>query len=109
MSRANSRATDNHLIFGMQQFKPEEFAGQIAQNMDNAWGIVRCIIDMLNREKDGKYVIMKDPNKVNQIYIEFKKDSIIKLYLFLFVIFNFTANDSIVRSSGKCIVRGRRR
>jgi translation initiation factor 3 subunit D len=48
----------------MQQFKPEEIAGQIAQNMDNAWGIVRCIVDMLNREKDGKYVIMKDPNKV---------------------------------------------
>lgn len=63
VSRANPRATDNHLILGMQQFKPEEFAGQIAQNMDNAWGIVRCIVDMLNKEKDGKYVIMKDPNK----------------------------------------------
>ena len=48
----------------MQQFKPHEFGGQIALNMDNAWGIVRCIIDYLNKQKDGKYIIMKDPNKV---------------------------------------------
>lgn len=65
VSRANPRATDNHLILGMQQFKPEEFAGQIAMNMDNAWGIVRCIVDILNKQPDGKYVIMKDPNKVS--------------------------------------------
>jgi len=49
----------------MQQFKPLEFASQIALNMDNAWGIVRCIIDFLNKQTDGKYIIMKDPNKVN--------------------------------------------
>jgi len=47
----------------MQQFKPQEFASQIALNMDNAWGIVRCIIDFLNKQSDGKYIIMKDPNK----------------------------------------------
>ena len=63
VSRSNARATDSHLILGMQQFKPEEFASQMALNLDNAWGIVRCIVDMLNREKDGKYIIMKDPNK----------------------------------------------
>jgi translation initiation factor 3 subunit D len=64
VSRVNVRATDKHAILGMQQFKPHEFGGQIALNMDNAWGIVRCIIDYLNKQKDGKYIIMKDPNKV---------------------------------------------
>lgn len=63
VSRVNVRATDKHAILGMQQFKPHEFGGQIALNMDNAWGIVRCIIDYLNKQKDGKYIIMKDPNK----------------------------------------------
>lgn len=48
----------------MQQFKPDEFATQIALNMDNAWGVVRVIIDILRKQKDGKYLIMKDPNKV---------------------------------------------
>ena len=64
MSRVNVRATDKHVILGMQEFKPAEFGTQIALNMDNAWGIVRCIIDYLNKQKDGKYIIMKDPNKV---------------------------------------------
>ena len=66
VSRVNVRATDKHVILGMQQFKPNELSSQIALNMDNAWGVVRCIIDFLNKQKDGKYIIMKDPNKVNK-------------------------------------------
>lgn len=68
VSRVNSRATDKHVILGVQQFKPEEFATQIALNMDNAWGVVRVIIDYLRKQKDGKYLIMKDPNKVNFVF-----------------------------------------
>lgn len=63
VSRVNVRATDKHVILGMQQFKPNELSSQIALNMDNAWGVIRCIIDFLNKQKDGKYIIMKDPNK----------------------------------------------
>lgn len=63
VSRQNVRATDKHVILATQQFKPNEFASQIALNIDNAWGIVRCIIDFLLKQKDGKYIIMKDPNK----------------------------------------------
>lgn len=63
VSRLNPRATDKHVILGMQQFNPDEFATQIALNIDNAWGVVRVIIDMLKKQKDGKYLIMKDPNK----------------------------------------------
>jgi translation initiation factor 3 subunit D len=64
VSRVNVRATDKHVILGMQEFGPQEFGEQISLNMDNAWGIVRCIIDYLFSQPDGKYVIMKDPNKV---------------------------------------------
>lgn len=64
VSRVNVRATDKHVILGMQEFGPQEFGEQISLNMDNAWGIVRCIIDYLFSQQDGKYVIMKDPNKV---------------------------------------------
>ena len=31
--------------------------------MDNAWGIVRCIIDLVRKQDDGKFLIVKDPNK----------------------------------------------
>uniref|UniRef100_A0A646QEF9 Eukaryotic translation initiation factor 3 subunit D n=1 Tax=Hemiscolopendra marginata TaxID=943146 RepID=A0A646QEF9_9MYRI len=63
VSRVHVRDTSKHVILGTQQFKPHEFANQINLNMDNAWGILRCIIDMCMKLKDGKYLIMKDPNK----------------------------------------------
>lgn len=63
VSRAQVRDNSRHVILGTQQFKPHEFAAQINLSMDNAWGILRCIIDICMKQKDGKYLIMKDPNK----------------------------------------------
>ena len=63
MSRAHVRDSSKHVILGTQQYKPNEFATQITLNMDNAWGILRCIVDICMKQKDGKYLIMKDPNK----------------------------------------------
>ena len=40
-----------------------QFAAQINLSMDNCWGIVRCIVDQVMAQKDGKYLIVKDPNK----------------------------------------------
>ena len=64
VSRAHYRDSANHVILGTQQFKPTEFANQINLSMDNGWGILRCIIDTCMKLKEGKYLIMKDPNKV---------------------------------------------
>merc|ERR1711972_173572 len=55
--------SSRHIILGTQQFKPLEFGLQINLNMDNAWGIVRCVLDIIMQQKDGKYLIVKDPNK----------------------------------------------
>ncbi|KDR08942.1 eukaryotic translation initiation factor 3 subunit D-like [Zootermopsis nevadensis] len=63
VSRAHVRDSSKHVILGTQQYKPNEFATQINLNMDNAWGILRCIVDICMKQKDGKYLIMKDPNK----------------------------------------------
>jgi translation initiation factor 3 subunit D len=63
VSRAHIKDSAKHVILGTQQFKPVEFAQQINLNMENAWGIVRCIVDLCMRQKEGKYLIMKDPNK----------------------------------------------
>ena len=64
VSRAHVRDSSKHVILGTQQYKPNEFAAQINLNMDNAWGILRCIVDLVMKQKDGKFLIMKDPNKV---------------------------------------------
>ncbi|MPC11974.1 Eukaryotic translation initiation factor 3 subunit D [Portunus trituberculatus] len=63
VSRVNVRDSTKHMILGTQQFRPMEFANQINLSMDNAWGILRCIIDICMKLPDGKYLIMKDPNK----------------------------------------------
>ncbi|KAK7113603.1 eukaryotic translation initiation factor 3 subunit D-like isoform X1 [Littorina saxatilis] len=69
VSRQHVKDTAKHVILGTQQFKPTEFAAQINLNMDNAWGILRCVVDTCMKLKEGKYLIMKDPNKpVVRIY-----------------------------------------
>lgn len=44
-------------------YDPRKFAEQMNLNLNNGWGIVRTIIDMVRGMKDGKYVLVKDPNK----------------------------------------------
>jgi len=35
----------------------------MALNLNNGWGIVRTIVDMCLKMEEGKYVLVKDPNK----------------------------------------------
>ncbi|KAF3827959.1 hypothetical protein GH733_001194 [Mirounga leonina] len=43
--------------------KAEELSNQLATR-ENAWGILRCVIDIcMKLEEEGKYLILKDPNK----------------------------------------------
>ncbi|XP_022651713.1 eukaryotic translation initiation factor 3 subunit D-like isoform X2 [Varroa destructor] len=63
VSRVNSKDTTKHVILGTQQFRPKEFADQINLNMDNAWGILRYIVDTCLKLENGKYLFLKDPQK----------------------------------------------
>ena len=35
----------------------------MALNLNNGWGIVRTVVDMILKMDEGKYVLVKDPNK----------------------------------------------
>lgn len=63
ISRANPRDSSRHVILGQQWFKPRDFAGQINVNLANGWGIARTVIDLALKAPEGKYVLLKDPNK----------------------------------------------
>lgn len=65
VSRYHVKDSARHVILGTQQFKPNEFASQINLSMENAWGILRCVIDICRKLDEGKYLILKDPNKVS--------------------------------------------
>uniref|UniRef100_A0A8C4QGH9 Eukaryotic translation initiation factor 3 subunit D n=2 Tax=Eptatretus burgeri TaxID=7764 RepID=A0A8C4QGH9_EPTBU len=69
VSRYHVKDSARHVVLGVQQFKPAEFASQINLNMENAWGILRCIVDTCLTLPEGKFLILKDPNKqVIRIY-----------------------------------------
>lgn len=51
------------MILGVVGYDPRKFAEQMNLNLSNGWGIVRTIIDMVRSMKEGKYVLVKDPNK----------------------------------------------
>lgn len=63
VSRVHAKDSSKHIILGTQTNRPKEFAGQINLNMDNAWGVLRCIIDYCLKLPEGRYLILKDPNK----------------------------------------------
>jgi translation initiation factor 3 subunit D len=63
VSRTNPKNNNDHVILGVLTNKPREFASQMALNLNNGWGIVRTIVDMVLRMDEGKYVLVKDPNK----------------------------------------------
>ncbi|KAH6638097.1 eukaryotic translation initiation factor 3 subunit D [Boeremia exigua] len=63
VSRTNPKNNNDHVILGVLTNKPREFASQMALNLNNGWGIVRTIVDMVLRMEEGKYVLVKDPNK----------------------------------------------
>ena len=63
VSRASPKAPDKHVILGVVGYDPRKFAEQMNLNLANGWGIVRTIIDMCRNMKEGKYVLVKDPNK----------------------------------------------
>ena len=51
VTRYSVKDSSRHVILGTQQFKPVEFGQQINLNMDNAWGVVRCILDIIMQQK----------------------------------------------------------
>jgi translation initiation factor 3 subunit D len=47
--------------------RPTDFAAQLNVSLANGWGIVRTVTDLCMKMPEGKYVLVKDPNKVISI------------------------------------------
>ena len=67
MSRANPRDNSRHVVLSTTTVRPGEFAAQLNIQLQNGWGIVRTIVDLCLKYPDGKYILIKDPNKVRII------------------------------------------
>ena len=67
------------MILGVIGWKPRDFANQMNLSLSNGWGIVRTIADMCLKREDGKFVLVKDPNKsilrLYEVPVEFDEDA----------------------------------
>jgi hypothetical protein len=63
VSRASPKSNDKHVILGVIGWKPRDFASQMNLQLSNGWGIVRTIADMCLKREEGRFVLVKDPNK----------------------------------------------
>ncbi|PHT35776.1 hypothetical protein CQW23_23476 [Capsicum baccatum] len=63
VSRVHPRDHFNHVVLAVVGYKPKDFASQINLNTSNMWGIVKSIVDLCLKLKEGKYVLVKDPTK----------------------------------------------
>lgn len=66
ISRANPRDNTRHVILSTASLRPADFAAQLNVALANGWGIVRTVTDMCMKMPEGKYVLVKDPNKVSK-------------------------------------------
>jgi translation initiation factor 3 subunit D len=62
-SRSHPRSAANHEVLSTQMYKPKDFASQINLNEKNMWGITKYLVDHIMKMPEGKYLIVKDPNK----------------------------------------------
>ncbi|KAG0580305.1 hypothetical protein KC19_4G164200 [Ceratodon purpureus] len=63
VSRVHPKDNYNHTVLTLQGYKPKEFAGQINLNVNNMWGILKTVVDICMKLDEGKYLLVKDPNK----------------------------------------------
>ncbi|VDB97121.1 unnamed protein product [Peniophora sp. CBMAI 1063] len=63
VTRANPRDNTRHTILSTTSVRPTDFAAQLNVSLANGWGIVRTVTDLCMKMPEGKYVLIKDPNK----------------------------------------------
>ena len=63
VSRTNFKDRSSHQILGEQYVKPSVVARLIALNIKNMWAIMRHIIEVSMKQPEGKYLLVRDPNK----------------------------------------------
>ena len=63
VSRVHRRDNNAHVILATQGYKPRDLAAQINLSINNMWGVLKSIVDLMSRYEDGKYLLMRDPNK----------------------------------------------
>jgi len=69
VSRVNSSNPNSHVVLATQALKPKDFATQLNMNLQNMWGVFKMLVELFQKQEEGKYVLLRDPNKaVMRVY-----------------------------------------
>lgn len=63
VARKNPNDNEQHVILTVHNYQTRDLGRQIGLRPENAWGIVRSLVDLLDDKPDGRYVLLKDPTK----------------------------------------------
>lgn len=63
VSRHSTKDRKRHVLLGQSVFKPADLAELINLDITNGWGILKDVADVCFKMTDGKYILVKDPNK----------------------------------------------
>ena len=62
-SRSNPKSSYDHVILATQFYRPKDFASQITLSETQMWAMMRMFVTMFAKQDEGKYVLMREPNK----------------------------------------------
>jgi translation initiation factor 3 subunit D len=62
-SRSTPKNSYEHVILATQFYRPKDFATQITLSEGQMWAMIRMFVQLLNKQQEGKYVLMREPNK----------------------------------------------
>lgn len=62
-SRTNPKSAAEHVILATQFYRPSDFAQQITLQESQMWSMFRMFVTLLQKQEEGKYVLMRNPNK----------------------------------------------
>jgi len=63
VSRREPKNAYEHQILATQFYRPKDFATQITLSEGQMWAMIRMFVQMLQKQDEGKYVLMRNPNK----------------------------------------------
>mmetsp|Transcript_86821 Transcript_86821/g.130199 ORF Transcript_86821/g.130199 Transcript_86821/m.130199 type:complete len:547 (-) Transcript_86821:120-1760(-) len=62
-SRVSPKNAYEHVILATQFYRPKDFATQITLAEGQMWAMLRMFIQLIAKQPEGKYVLMREPNK----------------------------------------------
>lgn len=61
VSRKHFKKIDEHSILEMRSYKLNDFCNALNLNTGNCWGIAKYLFDLLVKQENGRYLLVKDP------------------------------------------------